>query len=262
MWGGKRRFQKKRGGRKSVAGKRRAGKVRANYNNSQLKMDGKINGSLFVTQGVTVTNYSYFDVCALTGNTSALLTREYQVYSKLFDQFRITGVTLNIKPRMNVQTLTDSYVPHPGDSQTVFSAFDVDSPIPSNLAAIQTMKSARKHSILKQFTRTFKYKYNDNSWLDTSGNYSTVLSNWLSKGLYAHFGLYGENMLFSSNTPWCEFQLIYHFVFRGPKAMNVSKDDLGNIILGEPEPEMKPLSSIELTTVLKPISDDNEADDA
>lgn len=247
------------------AGKARVGRAIANKNSNTFKTTCKWNATSTLTGGVTVDNYVYIDACALQGVASVPQTREYSVYSKLFDQYRVTGVTLKVVPRATTSDVVlEASTPVDASNQFVYSAFDIDSPIPSSILAIQTMRSCRKHSTLKPIVRTFKYKYGDNSWLDTATDYGSgaPVSNWLSKGLYAHFGLYGENMYANTSTPWATIEILYHVVFRGQRLVNVSQDESGQIVLGNPEAEMKVPSSLTVLSGLKPLADSNELDDA
>lgn len=244
--------------------KARIARAVKNVNANTFKTTCRWNADVGVTSGVTVSNYVYFDASALQGYARIGLTREYAIYSKLFDQFRVTGVTMRVVPRSNTQDLIiASTTPVTENGSYVFSAFDVDSVIPSNLNAIQTMRSARKHSILKPFTRVFRYKYGDSSWLDTATDYSsgTPLSNWLAKGLYAHFGFYSENLNLRTDQPWATVEIQWHIVFRGQRLVNVSQDESGQIVLGNPEAEMKPLTEVSVLSGLKDIADSNELDD-
>lgn len=244
---------------------RRKGRAVANTNSNSFKTACKWNAVQTVSSGVTVDNYIYFDTSALVGVANVATTREYSVYSKLFDQFRITGVTMKIVPRATTaDVVLQASSPVDASNQFVYSAFDVDSSIPSNIQAIQTMRSVRKHSTLKPIVRTFKYKYGDNSWLDTATDYTSglPLSNWLSKGLYAHFGIYGENLYVNAATPWATIEIIYHVVFRGQRLVNVSQTEDGLITLGNPEATMKEISPITSLSGLKPVADENELDDA
>lgn len=244
--------------------KTRLAKSVANTNSNTFKTTCKWNATSTLTSGITVGNYVYIDSCALQGVAAVAQTREFSVYSKLFDQYRVTGVTMRIVPRASTSDVTlSASTPVDESNQFVYSAFDVDSPIPSSILAIQTMRSCRKHSTLKPIVRTFKYKYGDNSWLDTATDYSsgTPVSNWLSKGLYAHFGIYGENVYANMSTPWATIELLYHVVFRGQRLVNVSQDEAGQVLLGNPEAEMKPPSSLTILTGFKPLADSNELDD-
>lgn len=217
-----------------------------------------------------VQNYVYGSGSALAGAYSLASTREYQVYSKIFDQFRVTGVTLKYIPRANVQSVSEVNVQSASSgfptTQVIYSSWDEDGAIPSSVGAIQTMRSTRKHSLLRTWKRSFRYTYKDNSWLDTDTQYDVTpaLSNWKSKGLYGNFGFYGENVPFSPGAVGspvvAQMEVIYHVVFRGQRLINVSLDESGQILLGNPEPEMKEQSGFEVHTVLKPLSDTNECD--
>lgn len=218
----------------------------------------------------SVSNYVYFSSSALQGVCAVKNTREFAVYSKLFDQFRITGVSLKFIPRASVQSVSEVNAqivatPSIPSTQIAYSSWDQDSAIPSSVAAIQTMRSTRKHDMLKTWKRSFRYTYKDNSWLDTGLTYDVVpgVSNWVSKGLYGNFGFYGENLPFvpGDGAPIIgQVEIIYHVVFRGQRLVNVSETEDGLVTLGNPEPTMKPLSTLDVQTKLKDVADDNECD--
>jgi len=226
-------------------------------------------GTIAMTGTGPVANYIYGSGSALSGVWSVKQTREFAVYSKIFDQYRVTGVTLRYYPRGNVESISEANVQNASagfpSSQYIFSSFDIDSPLPSNINAIQTLRSTRKHNLLKSWTRSFRYTYKDNSWLDTDLSYDTSppVSNWVAKGLYGNFGFYAENVPYApgSGSPVvAQVEVIYHVVFRGQRLVNVSQTEDGNITIGNPEPDMKPQSDFVVQSGLKPVDDVNECD--
>lgn len=265
----KSRVPRRKGGRRNA--KKALKKRVSNMNANSFSTRAVWNAGLTLTAGnvgTPVLNYVYGSGSALQGVWSVQQTREYAVYSKLFDQFRVTGVTLRYIPRANVQSINEAVAQNQANlnayNNTIYSSYDVDSAIPSSLQPIQTMRSTRKHSFMKKWSRSFRYTYKDNTWLDTDLDYSgTKLSNFLAKGLYANFGFYGENLAVSpANSPptIAQLEVIYHIVFRGQRLVNVSQDESGNIVLGTPEPDMKPLSEFTLLSGLKSNDDINECD--
>lgn len=210
-------------------------------------------------------SYVYFSASALQGTSAIKYTREHAVYSKLFDQFRITGVTMRFIPKVSMTTLTDEFTTT-ANQVTMFSAWDQDGPLPSASAPIQTMRSCRKHDFRRKFSRTFRYTYKDNSWLDTGSDYeSTQVSNWVSKGLYGNYGFYGENLPIDPGSPdngvIGTIEVLYHVVYRGQRLVNISETEDGLIQLGNPDAPVKPQSALTVLSGFKPIDDDNELDD-
>lgn len=255
----RRRFRK---GARKMALKRAI----TNKNQNTFSTACKWNAGITITPGPGgsgPTNYLYFTSSALTGTASLQYTREHVLFSKIYDQYRVTGVTMKFIPAFNVANIADA-LEFGQESQVLYSSWDMDSALPSSSAAIQTLRSTRKHNIRRPFKRTFRYTYKDNSWLDTGSTYDVAppVSNWVSKGLYGNFGFYGENLPYPTTEAITvgQIEVIYHVVYRGQRLVNVSQDESGQILLGNPEPTMKPTSDLVVTTTLKPLADDNECD--
>lgn len=258
--------------RMGMKGKRSAGKARAKYNNNTFSTTCRWVADLYATTGVTVDNYVSFDMTPLSGASAVYNTRDYTVWSKVFDQYRITSATVTFTSRANVfdiGSLASETVPYSEASTNyLFSAFDRDSAVPTNLQAIQTLRSCSKHNILKTFTRSYRFKYPNNTWIDTDS--STPKEIWKACGLEAHYGIYGENLPFPSafllqSNPIGSIQVVYHVVFRGQRLVNVGLDKENNqVVLGTPEPDMKVPSNVTVRSGMQNITTtplDNECDD-
>lgn len=233
-----------------------------NKNQNTFSTSARWNASIQMTAGPGVSGPStflYFTTSALDGVAQLAFTREHVVYSKLFDQYRVTGVTMRFIPSVNMTTLSTSAVTSQG---FIYSSWDQDNAIPSSLQPIQTLRSTRKHDFRRKIARSFRYTYKDNSWLDTDTDYgSTRLSNWISKGLYGNFGLYAENLPYAATDLAGSIEIVYHVVYRGQRIVNVSQTEEGLVTLGNPEADVKPVSTLIVHSGLKDLADDNELDD-
>lgn len=199
-----------------------------------------------------LTNYVYFDACALEGVANVMKTNQHLLFRKIFDQYRVTGVTMKFIPRVTTLTqeaLVDPAIT-PGYQGEVFSCFDIDSPIPSNLVGIQAHRSTRRHKITSKITRSFRYRYPNGMWLDSSTDYqSATLTNVKQQGLYAHFGLYAEQWPVDSANevplPVGRVEITYHIVYRGQAVTNLGIDETkGAVVITENEQPQKTPSDV------------------
>lgn len=241
-----------------------------NKNQNTFSTACRWNASIQVTPGPGGSGpqtFLYFTTSALDGVAQLAYTREHVVYSKLFDQYRITGVTMRFIPQFTQTMLVDqASVPTGLIGNFIYSSWDQDNAIPSSLQPIQTLRSTRKHDFRRKIARSFRYTYKDNSWLDTDTDYnSTRLSNWISKGLYGNFGVYAENLPYDPADPTNgvagSIEVVYHVVYRGQRIVNVSQTEGGLVTLGNPEADVKPVSTLIVHSGLKDPADDNELDD-
>lgn len=267
------KMMKKSGARKGYRGKRNyrkklaIGRAIANYNADTFKTTSTwIADVKTVSTDGGLTNYLYFDACALTGFASLANSQQFFLYKKIFDQYRVTGVTMSWKPKITQLTgLDTTTVPEltPNFDNIIWSAFDQDSPVPSSEKNIQVNRSCRRHKFTSAFKRSFRYKYPNGTWLDTSTNYQADAQGNVNPaikmtGLYAHYGFYAQNIpapMGAAPVNVGQVQITYHLVFRGQSFNNVGYDpEVDVVVIGANEPPMRPLSDVTKHTTIQTVT--------
>lgn len=224
--------------------------TKSNYNANTYKTTCHWIADVAPKQGLLLTNYLYFDACAHGTAAAIEKTAEHTLYRKIFDQYRITGVKMTWKPKVNVASASEVAGGALNDFQgVVYSSYDVDSEIPSSIINLQTRRSTRQHRIFKAFSRTFKYKYPNGMWLDTNVDYTTNPSTPRELGWLAHFGIYGEDLPELSGAITDKalgtVEITYSVVYRGQTITNAGYDaDKDIVVLGNNEVPSKAQSDI------------------
>lgn len=229
--------------RKSLARKAR-GLALANYNAAQFHTKATWVADVRATPIVdSLNNYVLFDNCAFGTASGIDKTNQHVLFKKIYDQFRIKAVKMKFYPRFNVSTVGDAAA---ADAQTqltqpqytaeMWTVYDRDSKIPSNLIDIQAHPSARRHRIGRTLTRSFKYRYPNGNWIDTNQDYNTTPPNLFLKeqGLYAHQGFYAQNYpaIMDESLPVVgRVEITYYVVYRGLVLTNIGIDAEKDIVV-------------------------------
>lgn len=224
---------------KRMVAKAKKRQVRKNQDTFFLK--ARVEGTIVPSQGVLTANYVYWrvnlDPTQPTFGMSHLTNAEFNLYSKMYDRYRINGAKLTITPKGNVfdsaRAQQDAAFMLSG-SGVVHSVLDRDGPAPSNIAALTRYPSYRKHSVLKNFSRSYSVKYPTGVWIDCQSPATFPAAKEL--GLTGGITVYGENFVEDNgevfNEPWAECVVEYNIVFEGKTMGNLSfgTDPSGNVI--------------------------------
>jgi len=180
---------------------------------------------------------------------------EWQARSSLYDEFKITSVTLKYKPYYTEMTYNQQYSPlsaistvdcYTAIDRDGFNAFSASLNIPSLLAQYD---SFQRKSMFKPWSRTLK----SSLWMNTS------------RALYApssapqhliNAGYIQELMVYVANIPnitkdqaWGQITIEYHVCFRGKKPVSLSYDALSGSTI------VTPISSFaNATDILEPTN--------
>lgn len=206
-------------------------KTQAKRNMDTFYLKARVESTVVPSQGVQVANYVYWrvnlDPTSPTFGMSHLNNAEFQLFSKLYDRYRINSCKVSITPKANMlgadMAQADGEYNLTG-SGVVHSVLDRDGAGPSNIAALTRYPSYRKHSALKPFTRTYTVKYPTGIWIDCQSPATFPAAKEL--GLTGGVTIYGENFLEDNyevfNEPWAECVVEYGIVFEGKASAGLS----------------------------------------
>lgn len=214
-------------------------KSKASKNMDTYFLKANMTCTIAPQQGVVVANYlSWFP--QLLDPTSAYgiaQSSEFNFWKKVYDQVRVNSMTIRVVPKANVldQAIAqdDAAFRVTGDG-LVHCVVDRDSLPPQNINNLTRYSSYQKHSVLKQWSRSYSIKYPVGVWLDTANIFEDET---LLKRLGALGGiyLYAENMLEDLgelvNEPWATVHISYNCVFRGKTQGALTFGEDGSVTL-------------------------------
>lgn len=195
------------------------------------------------SQGLTVNNYMYAVLSGpysvYSGATYLYNTKEWAIYSKLFDRWRLAGVKARFVPLGNMVDFQWGAV-NQGDgviapsTHRLHSVVDQDGPAPDDISILRTYASYRSSKMYKTLTRKLGYKYAKNQWFDTSAP-PTETNESKESSFSKAITVYGENFPESNgtviNVPMYRLEIEYYLVFQGLSIGSISKTTEGHIVL-------------------------------
>lgn len=175
-------------------------------------------------QGVTVANYVYTTIplFAKASGIGYWTNAQFQLFRKLYDQYRVNSVTVKVLPKANM--LSQDMAQRDADFTTngtglIHSVIDRDGPASMNVQTLTRYPSYRKHSVMKPFSRTYSIKYPTEVWLTTNETDPDNLAIVKQIGGLGGIYIYGEDLIEDRteifNEPYASIEVIYNVVFRG-----------------------------------------------
>jgi len=215
--------------------KRTAGKS----NKDTFSLKCRTEATILPQQGVSVSNYVYTTIplFAQASDVGFYKNAQFQLYKKLYDQYRVNSVTMKIVPKANM--LSQDMAQRDADFTTsgtglVHSVIDRDGPASMNVQTLVRYPSYRKHSVMKPFSRTYGIKWPTEVWLTTNEAYPDQLAIVKQIGGLGGIYVYGEDLIEDRtevfNEPWASLEVTYNIVFRGQISTNFGYDPMTDTI--------------------------------
>jgi len=193
-------------------------------------------------QGVSVANYVYTTIplFAQASDIGFFKNAQFQLYKKLYDQYRVVSVSVRVKPKANVldqqNAQNEANTAH-GDG-LIHSVIDRDGPASMNVQTLTRYPSYKKHSVLKPFSRSYSVKWPSDTWLTTNETFPDSVALVKQIGGLGGIYIYGENLLEDSgevfNEPYASIEVLYKVIFRGQISTNFGYDPETDVITLSP----------------------------
>lgn len=221
---------------------------RANENNMDThRMVIKVSGVVNPQQGLTVSNYVYgFWSPAASYLTPAqsnplFNSTEFNLYRNLYDQFRVSSITLKLIPRatqtestqLAIQTETAAITQGKG---VYYSVEDRDGMAPSSLQSLKKYSSVKVHKFTARLSRTYPVKYAPNQWFDCqdpAGLQEVVRSVGLNGGITVYGESFPEVKNQIVNSTWADSEITYNLVFRGKAMVQLTTQPNGDVLVSQ-----------------------------
>jgi len=179
--------------------------------------------TMIPVQGISASNYIYTTVplFAQASTIGFWQNAKFQLYRKLYDQYRVTSVKIRVMPKGNVldqyHAQADS-LNNSGDG-LIHTVIDREGPTSMNIQQMTRYPSYKKYSVLKPFTRTYSIKYPAETWYQSREQYPDSLALTTQIGGIGGIYIYAENVLEDAaevfNEPWGTIICEYNVVWRG-----------------------------------------------
>jgi len=180
--------------------------------------------------------YSYYQFSPQNANSTNVANHpEFAAQSKLYDEFKVSSVTVSFKPFMTVQSYVNTL--KPTDNQ-MYLAVDRDggtilTAATNTVQALQAYDSVKAHAITKPWKRTLKLK---SWWCDCTvpnlipgGGASQP---WINSGAIQTLHVYVENLFITNMSPVGEITYTYNVQFRGKKPVSFTYEpNSGSVVI-------------------------------
>jgi len=209
----------------------------------------KLTSAVTPAQGVTVSNYVNVFLSpnpGTPGNITCALNKspEFNLYSQMFDQFRVHSVTMRLKPRYNMTELTalQASVDQLAGGLSVgkavyYSVEDRDGLAPATINTLKKYSSVRTHAIDKPMVRKYGIRYDGGaSWFDCQAP-DQLTDVQKALGLFGGITVYAESLpeVFTTivNKVWADIEVTYNVTFRGKALVSIAVGDDGAVTLSQ-----------------------------
>ena len=213
------------------------------------------------SQGLTVSNYVNFFVSPAPGTGTGVITvpllstPEWALYRQMYDQCRVSSVTMKLIPRAsmteqsNLITLNDTSYLTAGKN-VYYTVEDRDGYAPGSIPVLKKYASVKVHRNDKVMSRTYRVKYDGpNSWFDCQ-NPSDLPEVQQALGLFGGMTVYGESFIERSgqilNSVWADLELTYQVSFRGKALVSIAVTEDGAVTLSQ-----TPVGTLEAIQIFK-----------
>lgn len=220
----RRRYKKRVSTNKAKRVVAKAQRRAAKSNKDTMAITCRNEATMLPVQGTTVANYIYTTIplFAQDSGVGFYKNAQFQLYRKLYDQYRVNSVTVKVVPKANMlaqdSAQRDSELNTSGDG-VIHSVIDRDGPAAMNVQTLVRYPSYRKHPVMKPFTRKYSIKYPTEVWLTTNEPYPDNLAIIKQIGGLGGIYIYGENLLEDKlevfNEPFASIEIVFGIVFRG-----------------------------------------------
>lgn len=181
--------------------------------------------------------YSYLQFSPQNANSANIANHpEFMAQSKLYDEFKVTSVTVKFRPFITVQSYVNTLKP---TDNLIYTVIDRDggtivTAATNTVPALNTYDSCKSFAITKPWKRSMKLK---SWWTDCSAPNVTPGSNpniqpWINAGAIQTLHVYVENLFITNMSPVGELIFEYNVQFRGKKPVAFSYEpNSGSVII-------------------------------
>lgn len=192
--------------------------------------------------------YSYLQFSPQNANSANVGNHpEFAAQSKLFDEFKVTSVSVKFRPFITTFQYVNTLKPTDNQMYTVIDR-DGGTIVTASTAVIPALTqydSCRPHALTKPWKRTLKLNswWTDCSAPNVAPGSNTAIQPWINAGAVQTLHVYVENLFITNMSPVGEITYEYNVQFRGKKpAAFTYEPNSGSVII-------TPLESFNLTAL-------------